>query len=575
MKKLLGIVGAIILTLTAGISLVACGGPADEREQINSSQTQVYVGTFDGAFGKEWIYQVADAFEEYYKDTPFETGKKGVQVMVDMNRAYTGTNLLSTIENNSNDLFFTEVVNYYDFVSQGKIADISDIVTQPFPEIYGEEGNIAGKLSASVNSYLSWNESDGAHYYALPFYEAQGGIMYDADLFEDYNFYFSDGGNGSKWISNSYKTKSLGQDGKTGIIDGKDYSIDDGLPVTYEDFYDLCDRIYQSGCTPLIWSGQYIGNLTYLATSLWADYEGATDMTLNYTFDGTAHHILDTSTMAESEVEINPDDTTGKELAKQAGRYHALTFLEELYANSSWLDGACTNQNLDHISAQYMFLNSKYSSSSNPIAMLIDATWWENEATDSFQRVVNGGGGEEASKLNRNIAMMPLPQATAERAAEKAEGRKNTYVAINDTFSFIRESSTGVRRQLAKLFLQFCYTDEALNIFTSVTNTPMLVNYELKEETKGKMSHYGRTLFEMRSNSDVVFPGSQTPLFMQNQSSLDTRSTWDSRIGGLTYEVPAAYIRDNPHDGVALTYFNGIYSHYNYNWDTYLSRIGA
>ena len=61
MKKLLGIVGAIILTLTAGISLVACGG---EIEKIDSSRTQLYVGTYDGAYGTGWPYRAKEKFEE-------------------------------------------------------------------------------------------------------------------------------------------------------------------------------------------------------------------------------------------------------------------------------------------------------------------------------------------------------------------------------------------------------------------------------------------------------------------------------------------------------------------------------
>lgn len=55
----------------------------------------------------------------------------------------------------------------------------------------------------------------------------------------------------------------------------------------------LCDYIVSSGVTPLIWSGQNHSDiLGKFMQQLAADYEGEEFM-LNYTFDGTATHLVE------------------------------------------------------------------------------------------------------------------------------------------------------------------------------------------------------------------------------------------------------------------------------------------
>ncbi len=563
MKKLLGIVGAIILTLTAGISLVACGG---EIEKIDSSRTQLYVGTYDGAYGTAWLYRAKEKFEEKYKDVHFEEGKTGVQVLIEPNGSYIGTSLRDTIQNNKNDVFFIEDVNYYDFVGLGKIANITDVVTTPLTE-FGENKTIESKLDPTVKNFLK-RKSDN-QYFALPFYQAYGGIIYDMDLFADNYFYLSDKSTDEKpaFVSKSYQTKSYGLDGEPG-------TFDDGLPVTYDEFFALCDRIASAGMTPLIWSGAYPNYLTYLLQSLWADYEGRDSIMRNFTFEGETTILkmengrviqnADGSYQTET-LKVTPE--TGNDLARQPGRYYALKFLEKIMTAEGWRSQSCTNTFADQNTTHLEYLRSAYSSSSSPIAMMIEATWWEGEAEKGGQFDAVAANNPGKDRMGRNLGFMPLPKATRDKVVEKS-----TYIALNKTAAMINAKSTGVSLDLAKKFLMYCYTDAALNDFSAITSSSFFVNYEVTEETKKEMSPYGRQLLQIRETSDIIYPASQSEMFMNNQVALDPNSLWWANIDGMTYKIPASYMKE--HTGnLADVYFKGIIDYYNLNWAGYIGNL--
>ena len=74
MKKLLTVLLATMLLLLPLSSLVGCNRGA-ERE-VDPTKTQFYIGNYDGGVGKTWIETLALQFEEDYKDTHFEDGKR-------------------------------------------------------------------------------------------------------------------------------------------------------------------------------------------------------------------------------------------------------------------------------------------------------------------------------------------------------------------------------------------------------------------------------------------------------------------------------------------------------------------
>ena len=127
MKKLLTVLLATMLLLLPLSSLVGCNR-GDERE-VDPTKTQFYIGNYDGGVGRTWIETLALQFEEDYKDTHFEDGKTGIQIWFShMKDEYKSGNILTTMPNYREDIYFLDSIIYEDFVSQNRLLDISDVL---------------------------------------------------------------------------------------------------------------------------------------------------------------------------------------------------------------------------------------------------------------------------------------------------------------------------------------------------------------------------------------------------------------------------------------------------------------
>lgn len=124
---------------------------------------------------------------------------------------------------------------------------------------------------------------------------------------------------------------------------------------------------------------------------------------------------------------------------------------------------------LSHLGAQEEFI---YSSLENdaPIAMLIDGSYWYNEAKDIFRRSENTY--KEKAK-DRNFAWMSLPTQYS-GSVKEGEGKKNALLEILSSYSFINANIKDKPEivKMAKMFLQYCYTEEALVDFSVTTGFP-------------------------------------------------------------------------------------------------------
>ena len=155
-----------------------------------------------------------------------------------------GNALLAGLSGNTNDVFFTEGIYYYDILAQNGAAEITDMVTSDLSE-FGEEGTLEDKMDDALIDFYKTAEGK---YYALPFYEGYYGINYNVDYFETENLYFKEDYRSASdledmFVSSPTETRSSGPDGEPG-------TMDDGLPATYEDFYRLCERIVDIGASP-------------------------------------------------------------------------------------------------------------------------------------------------------------------------------------------------------------------------------------------------------------------------------------------------------------------------------------
>ena len=238
---------AILLTLVCTFSMITgCGiGTVDNSKgdgaKGDSNCAQLTIATWDGGIGSQWLENAAQKFEEKYKDsTDFEEGKKGVDISIVASRSFDGSEMANTPL--TYDVYFVEAIDYYAMVNANQMADMTEVITSPL-SAYGEEGTILDKMNPTYQEFLK--TSDGK-YYAIPFYEAYYGFVYDMDLWDKKSYYISaDGG----WAKADGQL-SAGADGQAG-------TDDDGLPATYDEFAQLIERIKDSGVTPFAYAGLY------------------------------------------------------------------------------------------------------------------------------------------------------------------------------------------------------------------------------------------------------------------------------------------------------------------------------
>lgn len=549
LKKLLSIAIMCVMAFT----VFACTPPdgyelpnIEEEEQIDVSRTQLFVSNFNGGFGDQWLKNLKAAFEEEYKDVEFTAGKKGVQIMIS-NGKTVGSTLLSTMESSRDEVFFSEYVYYNDFVSQGKMLNITDVVTDELNGL-GDSGTIENKLTAEQKGFFNVGSEAEPQYYALPHYQAFQGVAYDVDMFDEERLYFAlDKNNGNNgFVVSKNDTKSYGPDGKTGVdaLTGQNYSDDDGLPATYEEFFALCRYMADKGITPIAWAGQQQVYFSEYLVALMADYEGKDSFMQNYTFAGTARGLLNDDLTAMAPVEL--DKSKGYTLSRQAGKYNAFYFAEQLIKGNYYSNEHSYSSAISHMKMQSDFLNSRYNSTKD-IGMLIEGNFWENEAEATFKAMSNIPG---AGRYERRIGFMPYPKADASKVGEGVTLIDRLYSA-----GFVKASIAADKVDLAKLFMKYSHTNAALVDFTVTTGSPKALNYTLTSGDLSKMSYYGRSLWTLRQYADIVYPYASNTLYMNAPSSFSTSLYMGANISGTPYNYPSNAMKYN--NVTAKQYFLG------------------
>lgn len=558
-KRLLAVLIATIMSASVAGGIFSGCRSMSNNIGVDNTKSQLYISNHDGGYGSTWLDRTIARFTEKYAEVSFEEGKQGVQIWVDKNKTL-GTSLVGTIAGSSSEIFFCESGYYYSFVNNDLILDITDIVTETKHEYQGivnyNEESIESKLSQEQRTYYGVQESDGeTHYYALPHYQSFRNIVYNIDLFEERGFYFASDGtekdaanytvvNGTKVYEfvgrDQSKRKSAGPDGNYG-------TFDDGLPATYEQFFALCERLYSSNVIPVSWTGRYQEYFTDFMTAIYADFEGAEQIKLNYTLDGMATSLVD----IDENGDVTPlpdeqiDNTKGYLLAKQEGRYRTLQFAEQLINNSDkYIYPQSWSGNQTHMNAQTDFIRSYYDPSMQPIAMLFEGIYWENEAENTFPTLSQYGVN---SRMDVNYGVMPIP-----KYSDGQIGHERTLFEYLNAVAFINANIDESKIELAKCFLQFCYTDEELVDFTITSGCPKAVDYELGDKID-ELSTYGQSVWYIKENSTIVYPCSTNSLYKSYPSTFLAENFW--MIGGASPIIPSRYIEG----GVsALTYINQI-----------------
>lgn len=548
MKKFL----VLLLVLCISLSCVACGGGGGQEDYGNKLVLNVL--NYNGGFGSEWLYKAAARFEEEYKDEVFAEGYKGVKVVPDPIKSGTAT-LQDTILSSADDVFFTErflAKRYYD---QNALLDISDIVNEKLTA-YGENKSIADKMYDEDKSYYTFN----GKYYGIPHYEGYMGISYNVDMFEKELCYFKLGGG---FITALSDTKAYGPDGEAG-------TFDDGLPATMDEFIELCARLKSKGISPVSWSGDCQDYFTRFLSSIWANEAGAETIKLVFTMNGQASGIAKSVANDGTPVFEDPqpviDNTNAYLLQTHIGKFYALKLAEDIIKNNYYSQNAFANGTHSNLMAQADMLYSYFDPNdtvSEKIAMYVDGNYWYNEAKLTFEEMEEIYG-ESASMGNRRFAFMPFPHAKSEDI-----GKKNVLVEDLNSVGMIKSNIEEYKIKAAKAFLQFCYTDESLQEFTTTTGALKGVKYELKDTQISSMNCFYKSLYDVRQNSEVVKSVSGNSIFFNNAESFFFGDFMVTKVNNKTpYNIPSKAIKDS---GVtAVKYYNGF--QYKYTKSDWISR---
>lgn len=534
MKKV--VAGLLVaLTCISSSTLYGCFNHSGETSEDNDpTKAHLYVNTYSGGFGSEWLEAAASRFERRYAECSFIEGTSGVKIHINAHKS-PGNAILEAMDVQTDDVFFNEQGFYYSAATSGKLLDISDIVKENLSEKYGEDKTILSKYTQEQRDFFT---VDGK-VYGIPHYSGYFGISYDIDLFESKNFYYADEAKTSTGlVTDKTQKRSKGPDGLYG-------TEDDGLPATYDELFALCDVMVKRGVTPFCYGGQVRGDyLNSFLSALYIDAEGYEQGRLNFDFDGTATRLvknLETDSsgkilFVDYEEATPVNNSNGYMLMKQAGRAYALSFLNRLMSNIDYYDQNTAKETTTHTAAQLGYLQS--SLDGRPIAFFLDGIYWENEARTSgaYDQLV-GAYGEKASAQNRNFGWMPLPKPT-----EEWQEGANLYDYLY-TFAFINANIAESKINLAKTFLQFCYTDESLVEFTVLTNTPKALSYEIEESELDKMTTFGRSVVALKNKetTKVIYPYSLNDMYLNNQSGLNLQDSWKALVDGKTktYAVDA------------------------------------
>ncbi|MCQ2742099.1 MAG: hypothetical protein MJ239_02210 [Bacilli bacterium] len=558
MKKALTVAGAMVFVTAGATTLASCG-----KSDIDTTKTQLYVLNYQGGYGKKWLENAARRYEEMYKDRSFQPGKTGLEIIVQEEKQRPNN---AVLKNSNYELICFEGLVYKDLMADNMCADITKYVTNPNP--YETEKTIESKMYEEQKDFFK----DNGKYYVLPNYVGTFGVVYNKKVFDQNGLYFVDGYEsleGDERFTIVPEERSAGPDGAYN-------TEDDGLPVTYEDFYDLCSYIDSRTLVPLIWMGKNSQNyLTDLTSAMIANYDGYENYKANYLMDGTfeAAKIDD----ANGTVKFNADGSIetemvtvhpgkvgnaydGYEIQRSASKYYAFDFIKNIVHNKGQWAYDRLNDSLLHTDAQSLFINSQFGvlpSFKKPnaqIAMLFEGNWWESEASEVFE----GLSQDEKSQLD--YGWMPLPRNV------HSTNNKNTSISSLTSYMFVKNGLEDYQTELAADFMQYLNTDAAYEEFSVLTSAVKSFKYELSAESKAKMTKCGQHFWDYFQESEKIFPQSHNGQFTDALSSFELSRRYFTKE---TMTWPSLNFATDPNE-TAGTYMNKMYHYYK---DTIWSKL--
>ncbi|MBQ8657666.1 MAG: hypothetical protein IJ506_00855 [Clostridia bacterium] len=526
-------ISLVLAALTASSLLTACS--RDVGKKVDNSKAQLYIANEESGYGRTWLINIAKNFEEYYKDYDFGNGKIGVQVHLEHQLDEFGeTVLTNTFKDLPYDIYYISGFAGTAFEKQGYVVDMTETVTE---KIYDEDGNFAkdtGKPATQSivdtlydEDYIdviynyNYGTDQAAKYYRMPMVLAIGGIVYDADLFNENGYFVDAQGNfGATFADIESGNCSTGPDGVKG-------TYDDGFANTWNDFVDLMDYMVQSSggsVVPFTWSGQMNYQRRIAFNSIWANYEGKNDYGLNFSFKGV-------------DDELGPiNQSNAYLLQQQEGKKAAIKAMYDIMSDSKYYSSDAFKN--DHLEAEQEFVWSK--NTDKRVAMLMEGGWWEEEAREVFDSMSDNPADAYGQ---RDFRLMPIPRF---EGVEGIADQKNTTRVLSASTSqqFEWISAFGENTEIAKMFIQFSHSRSQLVEFTKNTGCLRPYDFAPTQEEYATFTKFTKSIYEYVyedakvegcSGAEIVVTQPTAPARISNPTSFDTW-IFEATVNGVNYK---------------------------------------
>ena len=539
-KKTVKRIMALSIAAATTFSLCACNeasstSSGDVYNKYREDATHVVAVVTGGGIGSKWLNQAAERFAKKQYEHSYAANKKGVYIETKPMQGYSTTGLAGSSDN----MFFLgrEIET---LLADDSVLDITEFVKDETRE----GGSLESKMLPSARNMCM--DSNGK-YYALPHLELFGSLNYDRQAFDTANAYFAaedatgkveyeavfaNGEISAYMVGSASDKKSAGPDG---AFDTED----DGLPSSLEELLVLFDYFAEeTEYAPIVFAAEYAYYTNYLLSGLWSSLAGVEKMNNYYNVTGEIDVIKTDASgnflftdedlfpgidyIKKPQVErITLDKSNAHRITSMVEKYYAMATLE-IIERQGWFSKD-TYKNTDHYGAQQALIYQGDSPKYSKVAMLIEATYWYNESTNSkcFENyeLYTGKVAKE-----RDLRYMCLPtRIKTEDTPLIDETYGNPLLEVNRGIAFLNANlkENDEVRQACLDFLDFLYTDEELAAFTMEMHLPIGMSYSLTNEQLETMSDFGRRLWLLRDNvsgSNIIYNSSNSPIYKANHN---------------------------------------------------------
>ena len=540
MNKFIKKTVALTLVGASMFSLFACGdggSTSDNGETgryndpYRKNTTHVIAVVQGGGIGDNWLKLAAERFAKEKYEHSYATGKQGVYIETKPVQGYNTAGLSGSADN-----MFILGRPIESLLSDDSVLDITEFVTDETRE----GGSLESKILPSAKAKCT--DASGK-YYALPHLEVYGGLNYDREVFDACNAYLAapDATNKKEYQSDFSDLSAYmigdASDKKSAGPDGAFNTEDDGLPASLEELLVLFDYIAEeTDYAPIVYTSNYAYYTNYLLCGIWSALAGVEKMNNYYNVSGQIDVV---KTDASGKLLFTDEDLfPGVDYIKkpqvetitlsESNAYRVTTMVEKYYAMATleileregWFSSDAY-KNTDHYGAQQAFIYQGKSNKYAKAAMLIEGTYWFNQATASgfFDDYEIYTGDSAANKDLRYMCLPTRIHDSDEVFVDESYG--NTLLEVERSIAFLNSNlkDNDEVRQACLDFLAFLYTDAELAAFTQGTSMPIAMKYSLSNEQLADMTNFGRRIWDLRDNqngSNMLYNCSVSPVYRLN-----------------------------------------------------------